>query len=267
MKWMFLNTGYSSGEINMTLDEKLASQLFSERLDGVLRVYGWSPPCISLGYHQRLETLDLGKIRREGIGVVRRPTGGRTILHWEELTYSVVVRTEGRSLTQMYHHIGLALVCGLRRLNTEISLSRPDLRSQPLLRPTAVVPCYASIARYEIQYQGKKLVGSAQRKYSFPRQESSLHSGGFDECVLQHGSILIGPAHRRLVEFLAVNKESEVQALEKELEEKSTELSAILSRRVEFEEVAQCVRSGFEEEWGVHFLDALEEAERPLTVH
>ena len=94
-----------------------------------------------------------------------------------------------------------------------------------------------------------------------------MHSGGFDECVLQHGSILIGPAHHRLVEFLAVNEEMEVQVLKKELEEKSTELSTILNRRVEFEEVAQCVRSGFEEEWGVHFLNVLEETERPLVVH
>jgi hypothetical protein len=69
------------------------------------------------------------------------------------------------------------------------------------------------------------------------------------------------------VEFLAVNEEGEVQALKKELEEKSTELSTILNRRVEFDEVAQCVRAGFEEEWGVHFLDVLEEDEYPLTVH
>ena len=123
------------------------------------------------------------------------------------------------------------------------------------------------MARYEIQYRGKKLVGSAQRRYSFPRQEASSTPSGFDECVLQHGSILIGPRHRRLVEFLQVSGEEERQALERELEEKSTELSAILNRRVEFEEVAECVQAGFEEEWGLHFLDALEEIELPPTVH
>ena len=267
MKWVFLNTGYSSGETNMALDERLASQLFSDGLDGVLRVYGWDPPCISLGYHQSLETLDLHKIRREGIDAVRRPTGGRTILHWEELTYSVVIRAGGRSLTQVYHHIGLALVRGLHRLTDEISLSRPDPKSLPSQRPTSAIPCYASIARYEIQYRGKKLVGSAQRRYSFSRPAARSTPSGFDECVLQHGSVLIGPAHRRLVEFLAVNEEGEVQALKKELEEKSTELSTILNRRVEFDEVAQCVRAGFEEEWGVHFLDVLEGSEYPLTVH
>lgn len=251
----------------MELDEKLASQLFSDGFDGALRVYGWNPPCISLGYHQSLEALDLDKTRREGIDVVRRPTGGRTILHWEELTYSVVIRADGRSLAQIYQYIGLALIRGLHHLNNEISLSRPDLKSLPSLRPTSAIPCYASIARFEIQYQGKKLVGSAQRRYSFPRQEASSTHRGFDECVLQHGSILIGPAHRRLVEFLAVNNEGEMQALKKELEEKSTELSTILNRRVEFEEVAQCVKAGFEEEWGVHFLDAFEETELPLMVH
>jgi lipoate-protein ligase A len=262
---MFLNTGYSSGAMNMAFDEKLAYRVCSNSFDGVVRVYGWNPPCISLGYHQSRESLNLDKCRREGIDVVRRPTGGRSILHWEELTYSVVTKAGGRSLMELYHSIGLALVCGLRRLNNEISLAKPDLMSLPSLRPKSAIPCYASIARFEIQYRGKKLVGSAQRRYRIPRQGALSTSSGFDECVLQHGSILIGPAHRRLVEFLPVEG-GDMQTLKKELEEKSTELAAILNRQLEFEEVAECIRVGFEEEWGIHFCDAAAESECQLTV-
>jgi lipoate-protein ligase A len=265
--WHFLDTGFSIGAANMAVDERLAVELSHAEHEGVVRVYGWEPPCISLGYHQTIQGIDLDKCHKGGVDVVRRPTGGRTVLHWEELTYSVILRADGQSLTEMYHHIGLALERGLRRLNNEISLSRPDLRGLPSLRPTSAVPCYASIARFEIQYRGKKLVGSAQRRFSIPRRGTSPTLRGFDEIVLQHGSILIGPAHRRLVEFLAVSEEAAVQVLKKELEEKSTELSTILNRKVEFEEVAQCVRSGFEEEWGVHFAGVLEGYEYPLAVH
>jgi len=69
------------------------------------------------------------------------------------------------------------------------------------------------------------------------------------------------------VEFLAVNENGEMQNLKKELEEKSTELATILNRWLEFEDVAQCIRAGFEEEWGIHFCDAPEESEYHLTVH
>jgi lipoate-protein ligase A len=265
--WNFLNSGYSSGAINMAVDESLARNLCGSGLDGVVRVYGWIPPCVSLGYHQRIETIDLEKLRKEGIEVVRRPTGGRAILHWEELTYSVVLRANERSLSDVYRRIGLALVRGLRILSSEISLAKPDTGSVRAVRPVASIPCYTSTARFEIQHRGKKLVGNAQRRYSFVREESSETPSRFDEVVLQHGSILIGPAHRRLAEFLSIDSQEHMAAVAKELAEKSTELSTVLGRPVEFEEVARCVRSGFEEEWGIHFSDVFEESEYPLSVH
>lgn len=265
--WRFLDTGFSTGAVNMAVDEKLAIELSHADHEGVVRVYGWEPPCISLGYHQTIEGVDLDKCHKGGVEVVRRPTGGRTVLHWEELTYSVVLKAAGRSLTEMYHHIGLALVRGLRRLNDEISLSRLDLRGLPSLRPTSAIPCYASIARFEIQYRGKKLVGSAQRRYKIPRREIPANLSGCDEVVLQHGSVLLGPAHGRLVQFLAVREQSDMEALKRELEEKSTELSTVLNRKVEFGEVAECIRSGFEEEWGIHFSSVLEESDYPQMVH
>jgi lipoate-protein ligase A len=263
--WAFLNSGYSSGQTNMAVDESLARNLCGSGLDGIVRVYRWIPPCVSLGYHQRIETVDVQKLRREGIDVVRRPTGGRVILHWEELTYSVVLGANGRSLSKVYHQIGLALARGLRFMNSEISLAKPDPRAILPVRPTTAIPCYTSTARFEIQYRGKKLVGSAQRRYSFVRDESSENSSGSDEVVLQHGSILIGPAHRRLAEFLTLDGEEQIVAVAKELAEKSTELSNVLGRPVEFEEVARCVRSGFEEEWGINFSDVLEKNEYPLS--
>ena len=257
--WRFINTGYSSGALNMAFDERLVSDVSSGELDGAVRVYGWTPPCISLGYHQTVEILNLEKCVSEGIDVVRRPTGGRAVLHWDELTYSVVLKANGRSLSEVYHEIGLALVCGLRQLDDEISLARSEPRVTPALGPTSSLPCYASIARYEIQYRGKKLVGSAQRRYTFSQGTESGTSGEKNEIVLQHGSILIGPAHRRIVDFLAIHGGEATHILEKEVEEKSTELSSILGRSVEFAEVAECIKRGFEEEWRVPLEESIEE--------
>ncbi len=265
--WRFLNTGFSSGRVNMSYDEKLALELPSTQYDGAVRVYGWSPPCISLGYHQSLNSVNLEKCRSEGIDVVWRPTGGRSILHWEELTYSVVLRANGQTLTDVYRLIGLALQRGLRRLNNEISLARPDHRSSPTPRPSSPIPCYASIARFEIQYRGKKLVGSAQRRYRVAERRLAANASPVDEVVLQHGSILIGPAHKRLVEFLDFGNEEQPQRLRKEFEEKSIELSPILNRRVGFEEVAECIKRGFEEEWGIRFDHGVEERNYSLTIH
>jgi len=261
--WKFLNTGYSSGPFNMLYDEQLARELSSSEYEGMLRVYGWDPPCISLGYHQSLDTVNLENCRRGGVDVVWRPTGGRAVLHWEELTYSVVLRADERSLSEVYRHIGLALERGLRELNSEISLARPEPPGMPITRPTSALPCYTSIARFELQYRGKKLIGSAQRRYKFPQEGQQSDKRQAEEVVLQHGSILLGPAHRRLVEFLVIEKKDQIESLEKELQGKSIELSSILRRHVEFSEVAGCLKRGFEAEWGIRFHDVIERIDQP----
>lgn len=250
--WRFFNTGYSDGSFNMAFDERLARELPQTDYEGVLRVYGWSPPCISIGFHQSFDTIDLDKCRQEGIDVVRRPTGGRAVLHWEELTYSVVLKTNGESISALYHSIGRTLVRGLQFLHKEIELSRPEPHRSSLPSLSSSTPCYATIARFELQYRGKKVAGSAQRRYQFP---SIVKGGKLDEIcevALQHGSILLGPAHQRVVEFLA-RKEKDVDLLKEELATRSIDLSSILQRRVEFDEVADCIKRGFEEEWGIEF--------------
>ncbi len=248
--WKFINTGPSRGAFNMLYDEQLARELAVSEFQGFVRVYGWSPPCISLGYHQRLTDLNLVKCQELGVDVVRRPTGGRAVLHWDEVTYSVVSKVNGESLSEVYCSIGLALVNGLRRLNPEIALARLEAQRKPFDPPTSNIPCYASIARYEIQYRGKKIVGSAQRRYRFP---SDTPRG--NEIVLQHGSVLLGAAHRRITEFLATKNEETKRILAQRLEEKSAELSNILGRIVGFEEVADSLKRGFEAEWAIRFQD------------
>jgi lipoate-protein ligase A len=242
--WRFIDTGWDTGARNMAFDEALARGFLGGG-DAVptLRLFRWRPWAVSLGYNQNAEDLDAVRCAREGIDVVRRPTGGRAILHAQELTYSVTLPAGRKTILQVYNDIGRALVHGLKLfgVNAALQRSQPDFRSA--YRNPSSIPCFASSARYEIEWRGKKLVGSAQRRFS----------DGDREAILQHGSILCGPAHRRLADLLAVNDPTVLAQLRRDLEEKTTDLSAILGREIDLDALGECIRRGFEGEWGVEF--------------
>jgi lipoyl(octanoyl) transferase len=226
----------------MALDAYLAERLRARTHPPVLRLFQWSPPAISLGLHQAAGELDTARCERESIDVVRRPTGGRAILHAEELTYTVVMPARG-SVMDVYNRISLALVRGLRLFGADVEMSRLQLERLGASGPPSSIPCFTSTAKYEIEWRGRKLVGSAQRQY---REEG---------VVLQHGSILTGPAHRRLVEYLMVDDETR-SALADGMARKTVDLQEILSGPVDEVFLAACVRRGFEEEWGITFCTA-----------
>lgn len=228
----------------MEFDEQLAHDVQSGRALPTVRVYGWKPHAISLGHHQAITDIDENACRRRGIEIVRRATGGRAILHANEVTYSVTMFSGERSISDIYASISEALASGLRMLGApvEFAASQPDFPS--LYKQPSAIPCFASSARHEIQYEGKKLVGSAQRRYA--AQDGP-------ETVLQHGSILLGAGHEELIDLLAVADERIRDVMKKGLATKTTTLSAILGRTVEYSEAAGALKRGFEQAWGIHF--------------
>jgi lipoate-protein ligase A len=244
MNWQFCNTGFRTGAENMKYDEQLAQSLLVSGHPFVVRVYGWKPPAISLGWHQNIEEIDLDICSREGVDVVRRPTGGRAILHSDEVTYSVAMVASQKSVLSVYQQISEALVCGLRELGADVALEKSQPHFPSLYRAPSGVACFASVARYEIHIGGRKLVGSAQRRYSRPDGQ---------EVVLQHGSILLGEDHRRIVDFLKGLKGDQRDQLRLELRQHTIDLSSALGRRVCFEEVVPVLRCGFEKSWGMDF--------------
>jgi lipoate-protein ligase A len=200
-----------------------------------LRLYTWSPPCVSLGHMQRAEDLlDADACRALGVDVVRRPTGGRAILHWEEITYAVVASTDdarfGSDLAGSHAVLGACLAAGLQRLGVPARLSRPALDPERrLLRQ----PCFASPGRAELLVEGRKLLGSAQRRTS--------------RAFLQHGSLLVGPAHLRLVEVLqdARRDAAGAEAMRARLQRDTITLRDVLGRDPGFEELAAVLVAGF----------------------
>ncbi|MEE2659379.1 MAG: lipoate--protein ligase family protein [Candidatus Latescibacterota bacterium] len=181
----FVDSGSATGSYNMALDEVLLASCSDSSIP-VLRTYTWDPPAVSIGYGQRAEEiLDLDECQRRGIDVVRRPTGGRAVLHWNELTYSFLSSDDhgavAGSLEDSNCRFGECLVAGLNAsgIDAELSPGTPK-------RCGKQAPCFSSTARWEVTRRGRKLVGSAQRRIR----------GG----ALQHGSILIGPEHAILVD-------------------------------------------------------------------
>jgi lipoate-protein ligase A len=241
--WKFIDTGARSGAFNMKYDESLAFELSEGGQSSTLHTYRWTPSAISLGHHQQLADLDTNLAAQAGIDVVRRPTGGRAILHAEELTYCVVMKTRNTSVTEIYEQISRALVSGIKLLGLSAEVEKHQPHFPSLYNESGGMVCFSSSARHEIKLDGRKLVGSAQRRYV--AKDNS-------EVVLQHGSILMGPAHRRIVEFLKIS-EDERTALRSELDRCTTDIQSELGRMVPVEEVVEALRAGFEQAWGISF--------------
>jgi lipoate-protein ligase A len=179
--WRLLVTEPADGATNMAVDETLWRGRRAGTAPPTLRFYAWAPPTVSLGYGQALEDeVDQAVCRALGVGLVRRPTGGSAIYHdgpLREVTYSVAATNDdlgvGVDLLASYRWIARALARGLRMLGAPVEIVERRREYGP-------VPafCFARTGTYELELDGRKIVGSAQRRHG--------------KSFLQHGSILLG---------------------------------------------------------------------------
>ena len=204
----------------------------------ILRTYSWKAPAITLGCMQRAEMLlDAHAMNAGGVFSISRITGGRAVLHWNDLTYScgfpVGMSEMGRSIAESYAVIGRCLSAGL--LNAGIATEthdswadNHDVRNQRL-------PCFCSSNRNELLVKGKKLVGSAQK-----RTRSS---------VLQHGSIPLDDHFCRLGEFMNASP-AEKEEVAELFKYKCTWVRAIVPA-IGPDYLAECIEKGFVETLGL----------------
>ena len=245
MIWHLIDSGENTGTYNMQFDIDLANNCKPN--EAYFRIYRWNPFCISLGANQKFDDINLSKTKIDGIDIVKRPTGGRAILHAEELTYSVVLPYNFvLSPREIYFKISNALMNGLEIYNPVLAKSQLE-DYQPnfpkLLKEPSGVLCFASTAKNEVKFNGKKLIGSAQRK--------------LNNIILQHGSILCGPFHKKLVEYINSDEETK-SALTSELNNKTTELGTILNEEIDYQKLKTCLIVGFELEWQIKFEPVIE---------
>ncbi|MBN1349928.1 lipoate--protein ligase family protein [candidate division KSB1 bacterium] len=228
----------------MAIDTYLA-QKCTEDLP-ILRFYRWSPHAISLGYGQKIDDIDLRTCQQDNIPVVRRPTGGRAVLHAEEVTYAVIIPKDSpwyhEQILETYHFISQGLVAGFRALNVDVSLERRTYSNTQYAEKSLLgAPCFSASAQYEIVYQGRKIVGSAQRR--------------FDKAILQHGSILNGSRHLALLKYLNNLNKDVRQRLQEVLEKKTLSISQILNKQIPYGDIVQSFKKGFIDEYQLTFVD------------
>jgi lipoate-protein ligase A len=229
----------------MAVDEAIAAAAGRGHVPPTLRFYQWHPACVSLGRHQPLADIDLARTRALGYDLVRRPTGGRAILHTDELTYSVTGPQDNPVLAgavlDSYLRLSQGLLAGLARLGLAVTKAPPAHRSGADAGPV----CFEVPSAYEIVAGGKKLVGSAQ----------SRRQG----WVLQHGTLPLVGDVTRLVDVIVVADEAERPVLRAGLAERAVTVADLLGREVSFEAAAEALAAGFEEALGIHLAPA------PLT--
>lgn len=240
MSWRLIEYEKHPGKYNMQFDLDLAKDQSAE--SPILRFYGWTPHCISLGANQSFSDIDLDKANQNNIDIVKRPTGGRAILHSHELTYSVIFPNyKNLSGKKLYEDISNAIVYGLKNYHPDLEfviLEKLQPHFPSVLNEPSGSICFASSAKSEIKFNGKKLVGSAQRKLG--------------TTILQHGSILIDDHHLQLVDYLNIDENAKIE-LASEMKLKTTDIKSITDEDVNIFSLQSKIIEGFEKVLAANF--------------
>jgi lipoyl(octanoyl) transferase len=227
--WRLLDHGPGSPRWNMAVDDVLRRSHAEAGGPPTLRFYRWSQPTLSLGAGQKLpEQLSLERLRSLGLAVVRRPTGGRAVLHGGDLTYCVVAGEKDgfpNSVTQVYRRLCLGLQAGLARLGVLASPGTPLRSNRPGFH------CFAGAATGDLTWQGKKFLGSAQ-----------VWQG---HTFLQHGAILLS-SQKDLWQQLFGESDQEVAI-------PVISLTEILGAPPSLSGLKNALQQGFQDEFGVIF--------------
>ncbi len=229
--WRLLTTPPAHGAWNMAVDEAILEAVGRGDSPATLRLYAWEPACLSLGYAQSLSDVDIPRLRAHGWDLVRRPTGGRAILHTDELTYSVIAPLDepriAGGVLESYSRLATALMEALHQLNLPVEIH--DQQAVKTKNPNPV--CFEVPSTSEITVGGKKLVGSAQARRK--------------EGVLQHGSLPLNGDLTRILQVLVFpDEEARRQAADRLLDRACT-VETALGRGVSWDEAAQAFITAF----------------------
>jgi len=223
MEWRLLLTKFNDAFTNMSIDEAILIHRSKNKVPSTIRLYGWIPPAVSIGYFQSLEDeVDLKKCKELGVDFIRRITGGGAVFHDKEVTYSCVMPINNplmpTDILGSYKKICAGLVKGLSHLGIESSF----------------------VPLNDIISNGKKISGNAQTR--------KFHT------ILQHGTILIDTDVDKMFSLLKVHSEKLRDKMIKHVKERVTSINAILGKEVDFDKVCDALARGFKEEFNVELI-------------
>jgi lipoate-protein ligase A len=225
-QWRLLQTGFNTAFSNMAIDRAILAANSDGKVPPTVRFYGWIPPAVSIGYFQSIaEEIDINACKKLGVDYVRRITGGGAVFHDKEVTYSIVIPEEHpaipKNILKSYARICNALLQGLKQLG--------------------IKGTYAPIN--DILVDGKKISGNAQTRKA--------------NTVLQHGTILLDVDVNMMFSLLKVPNEKIKDKLIQDVKQRVTSIEHILGKQIRFNDVAEALKIGFEEEFRVELIQAI----------
>ena len=197
-KWRLIDNSTHNGFYNMAVDEAIMILHSKNKVPPTLRFYSWEPAALSLGYFQKARAeIDYQQCQNQGIDLVRRLTGGRAILHDQELTYSLIIREDynllADSIEKSYQQISRGLVKGLQKSGIPAELKAVEKGKKAPSGHSAA--CFDAPSWYEVILDKKKLIGSAQRR----------NKG----TILQHGSLPIAIDSKKIFNLLKYSSDQQ----------------------------------------------------------
>lgn len=245
-QWYFINSGPCQPAYNMALDEALLDWHSAGEIPPVIRFYEWNPATLSIGYFQHAhKDINLQAVQEQNLGFVRRPTGGRAVLHDQELTYSVIVSESypnmPATVTEAYRVISEGLLLGFQKLGLEAYFSVPQTEQQlaDLKKPKSAV-CFDAPSWYELVVEGKKVAGSAQT-----RQKG---------VILQHGAILLDLNEELLLSVFNFASEEAKERMRRKLPEKAVAMNQFVDTPFTIDQCVEAFSKGFEEALNIELM-------------
>nr|WP_248278509.1 biotin/lipoate A/B protein ligase family protein [Bacillus sp. DNRA2] len=229
----------------MALDELLLIWHSEGKIPPTIRFYGWNPPSLSIGYFQKVDReINMDAVVNYGLGFVRRPTGGRGVLHEDELTYSVIVKENypgmPTTVTEAYRFISEGILHGfqLLGLQAEFAVPHSETDKEALKNPRSAV-CFDAPSWYELVVEGRKVAGSAQT-----RQKG---------VILQHGSILLDLDEDKLFSLFKYPNERIKERMQLAFKNKAVAINDISRHPITLTEAKEAFRQGFSEGLNIAF--------------
>lgn len=249
--WRLIFDPPQNGAMNMAVDQAIMEAVGKGEVPPTLRFYAWSPACLSLGYNQKSGDVDRMRLKQFGWDLVRRATGGKAILHTDELTYSVALPQDADlvigGIVESYQRLSRALLAGLTQLGIQVE-SKPKVRGRGSVGPV----CFEVPSDYEITVGGRKLVGSAQVRRG--------------NAVLQHGTLPLVGNVARICDALAFDDEAARDAAKTQVHERAITVEEAFGQAVDWETAADLMATAFAETFDIHLeTDTLSKEELRLA--
>jgi lipoate-protein ligase A len=241
-QWRLIHSPPASGSWNMALDEALLQSVQAGLALPTLRLYDWVPATLSLGYAQPLRNVDLTKLEELGWGIVRRPTGGRAILHVDEITYSVTAPIAEKRIAggvlESYQRLSGALLKAVELLDVPAIGNQVRKKESKVSEPNPI--CFEAPSDYEITVDGKKLLGSAQARRK--------------EGVLQHGSLPLHGDIGRIANALVFSSENKRTRAANRVRQSAATVQDGVGSIISWDHAAKAFKQAFAEVLNLEFI-------------